>query len=36
MLAGPSAVILFAALVAALPAVWHAVRIDPVAILRAD
>ena len=36
MLALPSAIILAAALVAALPAVFHAVRIDPVAMLRAD
>jgi predicted permease len=36
MLAFPSLVILAAALLAALPAVFHAVRIDPVATLRAD
>jgi len=36
MLAIPSAIILGAALLAALPAVIHAVRIDPVAMLRAD
>jgi len=36
MLAMPSAVILGASLIAALPAVIHAVRIDPVAMLRAD
>ena len=36
MLAIPSAIVLAAALVAALPAVFHAVRIDPVAMLRAD
>jgi predicted permease len=36
MLAMPSAIILGAALIAALPAVFHAVRIDPVAMLRAD
>jgi predicted permease len=36
MLAMPSAIILGAALIAALPAVIHAVRIDPVAMLRAD
>jgi predicted permease len=36
MLAVPSAIILAAALIAALPAVLHAVRIDPVAMLRAD
>ncbi len=36
MLAMPGAIILGAALIAALPAVIHAVRIDPVAMLRAD
>ena len=36
MLAVPTAIILAAALIAALPAVLHAVRIDPVAMLRAD
>jgi ABC-type antimicrobial peptide transport system permease subunit len=36
MLAIPSAIIFVAALIAALPAVLHAVRIDPAAILRAD
>jgi predicted permease len=36
MLAVPSAIILGAAVLAALPAVFHAVRIDPVAMLRAD
>jgi ABC-type antimicrobial peptide transport system permease subunit len=36
MLATPAAIILGAALIAALPAVIHAVRIDPVAMLRAD
>jgi putative ABC transport system permease protein len=36
MLAMPAAIILGAALLAALPAVFHAVRIDPVAMLRAD
>jgi ABC-type antimicrobial peptide transport system permease subunit len=36
MLAMPGAIILAAALFAALPAVIHAVRIDPVATLRAD
>ena len=36
MLAVPSAIILGSALIAALPAVFHAVRIDPVAMLRAD
>jgi len=36
MLALPSLTILAAALLAALPAVFHAVRIDPVAALRAD
>jgi ABC-type antimicrobial peptide transport system permease subunit len=36
MLALPSLTILAAALLAALPAVYHAVRIDPVAMLRAD
>ena len=36
MLALPAAIILAAALVAALPAVYHAIRIDPVAMLRAD
>jgi predicted permease len=36
MLAIPSAIILGTALIAALPAVIHAVRIDPVAMLRAD
>jgi ABC-type antimicrobial peptide transport system permease subunit len=36
MLAMPSAIILGAALLAALPAVFHALRIDPVAMLRAD
>jgi predicted permease len=36
MLAMPAAIILGATLVAALPAVYHAIRIDPVAMLRAD
>jgi putative ABC transport system permease protein len=36
MLAMPSAILLGTALIAALPAVIHAVRIDPVAMLRAD
>jgi predicted permease len=36
MLALPAAIILGAALVASLPAVYHAIRIDPVAMLRAD
>lgn len=36
MLALPSFTILAAALLAALPAVVHAVRIDPVAALRAE
>jgi predicted permease len=36
MLALPSAILLGTALIAALPAVIHAVRIDPVAMLRAD
>jgi len=36
MLALPSLTILAAALLAALPAVFHAVRIDPVAMLRAE
>jgi len=36
MLAMPSAILLGTALAAALPAVIHAVRIDPVAMLRAD
>ena len=36
MLALPSVIILGAAAIAALPAVLHAVRIDPVAMLRAD
>jgi hypothetical protein len=36
MLALPSFTILAAALLAALPAVIHAVRIDPVSMLRAD
>jgi predicted permease len=36
MLAMPAAIILGATLVAALPAVSHAIRIDPVAMLRAD
>ena len=36
MLALPAATILGATLVAALPAVYHAIRIDPVAMLRAD
>jgi predicted permease len=36
MLALPSFTILAAALLAALPAVFHAVRIDPVAMLRAE
>ncbi|MGO9255954.1 MAG: ADOP family duplicated permease [Bryobacteraceae bacterium] len=36
MLAPPALAILAVALVAALPAVFHAVRIDPVAMLRAD
>jgi predicted lysophospholipase L1 biosynthesis ABC-type transport system permease subunit len=36
MLAFPAVTILAAALLAALPAVWRAVRIDPVAMLRAD
>ena len=36
MLAMPAAVILGATLVASLPAVYHAIRINPVAMLRAD
>jgi ABC-type antimicrobial peptide transport system permease subunit len=36
MLAIPAITIVAAALVAALPAVIHAVRIDPVTMLRAD
>ena len=36
MLALPALTILAAALLAALPAIFHAVRIDPVAMLRAD
>ena len=36
MLAAPTAIILVAALIAALPAVLHAVRIDPVTMLRTD
>jgi len=36
MLALPSLTILAAALLAAVPAVFHAVRIDPVAMLRAE
>ena len=36
MLALPALTILAAALLAALPAVIHAVRIDPVSMLRAD
>jgi ABC-type antimicrobial peptide transport system permease subunit len=36
MLVWPSCAILAVALVAALPAVFHAVRIDPVAMLRAE
>jgi ABC-type antimicrobial peptide transport system permease subunit len=36
MLALPAVTILAAALLAALPAVFHAVRIDPVAMLRAE
>ena len=36
MLAIPSAILVGTALIAALPAVVHAVRIDPVAMLRAD
>jgi hypothetical protein len=36
MLALPSAIVLAAALVAALPAVIHAVRIDPVTMLRSE
>jgi ABC-type antimicrobial peptide transport system permease subunit len=36
MLAGPSLIILAAALVAAAPAVVRAVRIDPVAMLRSE
>jgi ABC-type antimicrobial peptide transport system permease subunit len=36
MLALPAASILAAAVLAALPAVWHAVRIDPVEMLRAE
>jgi ABC-type antimicrobial peptide transport system permease subunit len=36
MLALPAATILAAALAAAAPAVFHAVRIDPVRMLRAD
>jgi predicted lysophospholipase L1 biosynthesis ABC-type transport system permease subunit len=36
MLALPAVTILAAALMAALPAVWHAVRIDPVAMLRSE
>ena len=36
MLALPSVTLLMAALLAALPAVIHAVRIDPARMLRAD
>jgi len=36
MLAMPSAILLGMVLIAAVPAVVHAVRIDPVAMLRAD
>jgi hypothetical protein len=36
MLALPSAILLGTALIAALPAVIHAVRIDGVGMLRAD
>jgi hypothetical protein len=36
LLALPALAILTAALLAALPAVIHAVRIDPVAMLRAE
>jgi ABC-type antimicrobial peptide transport system permease subunit len=36
MLAMPSVILVGTALIAALPAVIHAVRIDPVAMLRAD
>jgi hypothetical protein len=36
MLALPACTILAAALLAALPAVFHAVRIDPVAMLRSE
>ena len=36
MLARPTVTILAAALLAALPAVFQAVRIDPVAMLRAE
>jgi hypothetical protein len=36
MLVLPSCTIVAAALLAALPAVFHAVRIDPVAMLRAE
>ena len=36
MLALPSLIILAAALLAALPAVIHAVRVDPVTTLRGD
>jgi ABC-type antimicrobial peptide transport system permease subunit len=36
MLALPAVIILGAALIAALPAVFHAVRVDPMATLRAD
>jgi hypothetical protein len=36
MLVLPSCTILAAALLAALPAVFHAVRIDPVAMLRSE
>ena len=36
MLALPSCTILAVALLAALPAVFHAVRIDPVTMLRAE
>ena len=36
MLAPPSLIVLAVAAISALPAVWHAVRIDPVAMLRVD
>jgi predicted permease len=36
ILAAPSFAILTLAILAAMPAVWHAVRIDPVKMLRAD
>jgi len=36
MLAAPALIVMASALIAALPAVIHAVRIDPVAMLRAD